>query len=63
MILGCSQKAKYQEILFTKSVSKILIPNCVCVFTNKRHRIYRPEFSFCDLGHTLGVGIVGAGGH
>ena len=47
---------------FTKSISKIFIPNFVCVLTNNRHNTYPPEFSFCDLGRAPGVGLRGAGG-
>ena len=43
---------------------RFFIPNFVCVLTNKRHKTYRPEFSFCDLGHApgIGFGVLGGGG-
>ena len=44
------------------SISKIFIPNCVCVLTNERYKTHQPGFSFCHLGHALGVGLWGAGG-
>ena len=43
-------------------MSKIIIPNCVCVLRNKRYKIYQTGFSFCRLGHAQGVGLRGAGG-
>ena len=39
------------------SVSKIFIPNFVSVLTNERYKTYKTGFSFCNLGHTLGVGL------
>ena len=59
---GRGQKVKYHLISFTKSISKIFIPNFVCVFTNERYITYQMGFSFCPLGHALGVGLWGAGG-
>ena len=55
--LGRGQKVKYHLISITKSISKIFIPNCVCVLTNKRYKIYQTRFSFCHLGHASGVGL------
>ena len=46
-------------ISITKSISKICIPNFVCVLTNERYKTYQTGFSFC---HALGVGFRGAGG-
>ena len=46
----------------TKLVSKIFIPNFVCVLTNERYKTYETGFSFCCLGHVPGVGIWGIGG-
>ena len=60
--LGRGQKVKYHLISITKSISKIFIPNCVCVLTNERYKTYQTGFSFCPLSHALGVGIWGAGG-
>ena len=51
------QKVKYNLISITKSISKIFIPNFVCVLTNERYKIYQTRFSFCHLGHASGVGL------
>ena len=59
--IGRGQKVKYQLISITKSISKIFIPNFVCVLTNKRYKTYQTGFSFCCLGHAPGVGLWGAG--
>ena len=45
----------------TKSISKIFIPNFVCVPTNERYKTYQTGFSFCRLGHTPGLGVLSAG--
>ena len=60
--LGRGQKVKYHLISITKSISKIFIPNFVCVLTNVRYKTYQTVFSFCPLGHTQGAGLWGAGG-
>ena len=57
--LGRGQKVKYLLISITKSVSKIFIPNFVCVLTNERYKTYQRSFLFCCLGHALGVGLGG----
>ena len=59
--LGRGQKVKYHLISFTTSVSKIFIPNFVCVLTNERYKTYQMGFSFCRLGHAPGVGLWGTG--
>ena len=56
------QKVKYHLISITKSISKIFIPNFVCVLTNKRYKTYQTGFLFCRLGHALGVGLGGTYG-
>ena len=56
------QKVKYHFISITKSISKIFIPNFVCVLTNERYKTYQTGFSFCRLGHAPGVGLRGTGG-
>ena len=56
--LGRVQKVKYLFSI-TKSISKIFIPNFVCVLINKRYKTYQTGFLFCRLGHTLGVGLGG----
>ena len=60
--LGRGQKVKYHLISITKSISKIFIPNFVCVFTNERYKTYQRDFLFCHLGHALGVGLGGTKG-
>ena len=57
--LGRGQKVKYHLISITKSISKIFIPNFVCVLTNERYKTYQTGFLFCRLGHALGVGLGG----
>ena len=34
----------------------------VCVLINKIYKTYRPDFSFCCLGHARVPGLVGARG-
>ena len=60
--LGRGQKVKYHLISITKSISKIFVPNFVCVLTNERYKTYQMGFSFCLLGHAPGVGLRGTGG-
>ena len=43
-VLGRGQKVKYHEISITTSISKMSIPNFVCVRTNKRYQPNRTEF-------------------
>ena len=56
------QKIKYHLISFTKSISKIFMPNFVCVLTNESYKTYQTGFSFCCMGHSPGVGLCGARG-
>ena len=58
--LGRGQKVKYHIISITKSISKIFIPNFVCVLTNERYKTYQTGFLFCRLDHAPGVGLSGA---
>ena len=44
------------------SISKIFIPNFLCVLTNERYKTYQTGFLFCRLGHAPGVGLWGTGG-
>ena len=60
--LGRGQKVKYHLISITKSITKIFIPNFVCVLKNERYKTYQTGFSFCRLDHAPGVGLRGAGG-
>ena len=57
--LGKGQKVKYHLISITKSISKIFIPNFVCVLTNERYKTYQTVFLFCRLDHALGVRLGG----
>ena len=41
------------------STSKIFIPNFLCVLTNDIYETYQTGFSFCRLGHALGMGLGG----
>ena len=56
---GEGSKVKYHLISITKSISKIVTPNFVCVLTNERYKTYQTGFLFCRLGHALGVGLLG----
>ena len=49
------------QISVTMSISKIFIPNFVCVLTNERYKTHQTGFSFCHLGHAPGIGLWGAG--
>ena len=49
------QKVKYHLISITKSISKIFIPNFVCVLTNERYKTYQKGFSFCPQGLDFGA--------
>ena len=55
--LGRGQNFNYHFISITKSISKIFIPNFVCVLKNERYKTYQTGFLFCRLGHALGVGL------
>ena len=44
-------------ISITKSISKIFIPNIVCVLTNKIYKTYGGKFSFLGLCRDPGVGL------
>ena len=50
---------KYHLSSITKSISKILKPNFVCLLTNERYKIYQTGFLFGRLGHAPGVGLGG----
>ena len=51
------QKVQYHLISVTKSISKIFIPNFVCVLSNERYKTYQTGILFCHLGHVLGVDL------
>ena len=42
--MGMGQKVKYHLISITKSITKIFIPNFVCVLTNERYKTYQTGF-------------------
>ena len=44
------------------SISKIFIPNFVCVLTNERYTTYQTGFLFCRVVHAPGVGLWDTGG-
>ena len=48
--LGRGQKVKYHLISITKSISKIFIPNFVCVLTNERYKTYQTGFFILSPG-------------
>ena len=57
--LGRGQKVKYHLFSITKSISKIFIPNFVCVLINKRYKTYVTGFFIlspgsCPRGGTWG---------
>ena len=57
--LGRCQKVRYHLISIAKSISKIFIPNFVCVLTNERYKTYQTFFFIlwpgsCPRGGTLG---------
>ena len=56
------QKVKYHLMSIANSISKIFIPNFVCVLTNERYKTYQTGFSFCRLGKAPRVGLWGARG-
>ena len=43
------------------SISKIFIPNFVCILTNERYKTNQTEFLFCRLSHAPEVGPRGTG--
>ena len=59
---GEETKGQISFIFNYKVISKIFITIFVCVLTNERYKIYHTGFSFCHLGHALGVGLGGAYG-
>ena len=60
--LGRGQKVKYHLISITKSISKIFLPNFVCVLTNESYKTYQTGFLLYRLGHAAGLGLHGTGG-
>ena len=60
--MGRGQKVRYHLISITNSISKIFIPNFVCVLTNESYKTYQTRFLFCCLGDAQGEGLRCAGG-
>ena len=56
-ILGMCQKVKHHLISITKSISKICIPNFVCVLTNERCKTYQTGFHSVDWVMTKGLDL------
>ena len=56
------QKVKYHLNSITKSISKIFIPNSVCVLTKEKYKTYQTGFSFWPLGHGPRGGTLGRWG-
>ena len=54
-------KGQLSVISVTMSISKIFIPNFVCVLTNERYKTYQAVFLFCILSYAPEVGLRGAG--
>ena len=48
--LGRGQKVKYHLNSITKSISKLFIPNFVCVLTYERYKTYQTFFFILSLG-------------
>ena len=60
--LGVRSKGQISVISVTISISKIFIPNLICVLTNERYKTYhQTEFLFCRLSHAPEAGLRGAG--
>ena len=55
---GEGSKGRIYLVSITKSFSKILITNFVCVLTNERYKTYQTGFSFYRLGHAPGGTLV-----
>ena len=60
-VLGRGQNVKSHLISITV-IFKDFYTKLVCVLTNERYKTYQTGFSFCLLGHALGVGLWGAWG-
>ena len=61
--LGRGQKVNYHLISFTRSISKIFIPNFVCVLPNEIYKTCQTEISFCCLCHAPGCYLGAPGAH
>ena len=57
--LGRGQKVKYYLISIAKSISKIFIPNFLCVHTNERYKTYQTVISILLPGSCPRGGIWG----
>ena len=54
-------RGQISVIWVTMSISKIFIPNFVCILTNERYKTHQTEFLLCRLSHAPEVGLRGAG--
>ena len=61
--LGRGQKVNDHLISFTRSISKIFIPNFVCVLPNEIYKTCQTEISFCCLCHAPGCYLGAPGAH
>ena len=57
--LGEGSKGQITLISITKSISKIFIPNFVCVLTNERYKTYQTFFFILSPGSCPRVGLGG----
>ena len=54
-------RGQISVIWVTMSISKIFIPNFVCILKNERYKTHQTEFLLCRLSHAPEVGLRGAG--
>ena len=57
---GEGSKGQISLNSITKSISKICVPNFLCVLSNERFKAYQTGFLFCRLSYALGVVLWGA---
>ena len=57
--VGRGQKVKDHKISITKSISKKIKPNFVCLLTNERYKTFQTGFSLGHLDHAPGVMLGG----
>ena len=58
---GEGSKGQISLNSITKSISKICVPNFLCVLSNGRFKAYQTGFSFCRLSYAPAVVLWGAG--
>ena len=59
--LGRGQKVKYHYTSITKSISKIFLPNFVCILTHERYKACQAGFLICPPGSCPRGGTWGGG--